>query len=60
MKIQNSFLLLFVLAFSLVAHAEPEETELCKESGYPVGTNRTWFMDRCVRVGSFTHHAEIP
>ena len=60
MKIQNSFLLLFVLAFSLVAHAEPEETELCKESGYPVGTYRTWFMDRCVRVGSFTHHAEIP
>lgn len=60
MKILNAFLLLFVLALSLVAHAEPEEAELCKENGYPVGTSRTWFMDRCVRVGSFTHHAEIP
>lgn len=60
MKILNAFLLLFVLTHSLVAHAEPEETELCKENGYPVGTSRTWFMDRCVRVGSFTHHAEIP
>ena len=60
MKTHKLFLLLFALALSAVAHAEPEETALCKERGYPVGTTRTWFYDQCVRVGSFTHHAEIP
>ena len=40
--------------------AAPDEEALCKSRGYPVGTARNWFFDECVRVGSFTHHAEIP
>jgi CubicO group peptidase (beta-lactamase class C family) len=42
------------------ALAAPDEETLCKSRGYPVGTARNWFFDECVRVGSFTHHAEIP
>ena len=38
----------------------PDEETLCKSRGYPVGTARNWFFDECVRVGSFTHQAEIP
>ena len=60
MKIRSLFML-YVIAFnSFLAHAEPNEAALCKAQGYPVGTARTWFMDSCFRVGSFTHHAEIP
>lgn len=40
--------------------AAPDEAALCKDQGYPVGNPRNWFFDECVRVGSFTHHAEIP
>ena len=54
------FLIAFVLWGYGFTHAEPEEAALCKAQGYPVGTARTWFMDSCVRVGSFTHQAEIP
>lgn len=54
------FLCSVAILCSAIAHAEPEEAALCKAQGYPVGTARTWFMDTCVRVGSFTHHAEIP
>ncbi len=43
-----------------VAFAAPDESALCKDKGYPVGNQRNWFFDECVRVGSFTHHAEIP
>lgn len=42
------------------AWAAPDEAALCKDKGYPVGNQRNWFFDECVRVGSFTHHAEIP
>ena len=42
------------------ALAAPDEEALCKSRGYPVGTARNWFFDECVRVGSFTHQAEIP
>ena len=55
-----SSLLLFLLCCGACAHAEPEEAALCKAQGYPVGTARTWFMEPCFRVGSFSHHAEIP
>jgi CubicO group peptidase (beta-lactamase class C family) len=54
------FLLAFVASHSFLALAEPDESTLCKAQGYPVGTARTWFMEPCVRVGSFSHHAEIP
>ena len=40
--------------------AAPDEAALCKDQGYPIGNPRNWFFDECVRVGSFTHHAEIP
>ena len=40
--------------------AAPGEKALGRDSGYPVGTARTWFYDESVRVGSFTHQAEIP
>ena len=48
------------LVGSATALAAPDEETLCKSRGYPVGTARNWFFDECVRVGSFTHQAEIP
>jgi len=60
MKLRTIFLLTLVASYSVLAHAEPNESALCKAQDYPVGTARTWFMDPCVRVGSFSHHAEIP
>lgn len=50
-----------LLAFAGPAvRAAPDEQALCKDRGYPVGTPSQWFFDECVRVGSFTHQAEIP
>jgi len=43
-----------------VALAAPDEALLGKAAGYPVGNAANWFFDESVRVGSFTHHAEIP
>lgn len=40
-------------------HAAPDEDKLGKAQGYPVGTRMNWFTDESVRVGSFTHQAEI-
>ena len=60
MRIHTIFLLTLATTYSVLAHAEPMESALCKAQGYPVGTARTWFMDPCVRVGSFSQHAEIP
>ncbi len=48
------------LVWCSTALAAPDEEDLCKSRGYPVGTARNWFFDECVRVGSFTHQAEIP
>ena len=48
------------LVWCSTALAAPDEEALCKPRGYPVGTARNWFFDECVRVGSFTHQAEIP
>lgn len=45
------------------AGAEPDTQALCKDRGYPigqVGMSNNWFMNECVRVGSFTHQGEIP
>jgi len=44
----------------LPSAAAPDEDQLGKRQGYPVGTARTWYYDESVRVGSFTHQAEIP
>jgi len=52
------FLLLSVLVAPL-AYAAPDEDKLGKQHGYPVGTAASWYFDESVRVGSFTHQAEI-
>jgi CubicO group peptidase (beta-lactamase class C family) len=54
--------LAIVLAFNAsgLALAAPDEDKLGKASGYPVGKAGNWFYDESVRVGSFTHQAEIP
>lgn len=39
--------------------AAPDEELLGKSKSYPVGNIRNWFFDESVRVGSFTHQAEI-
>jgi CubicO group peptidase (beta-lactamase class C family) len=41
------------------AWAAPDEDKLGKASGYPVGKAGNWYYDESVRVGSFTHQAEI-
>lgn len=45
--------------FAQMALAAPDEEKLGKALGYPVGEARSWFFDEGVRVGSFTHQAEI-
>jgi CubicO group peptidase (beta-lactamase class C family) len=45
------------------AAAAPDEERLGKRDGYPiarVGNTKDWYFDESVRVGSFTHQAEIP
>ena len=45
------------------ALAAPDEIKLGKREGYPIariGNNKNWYFDESVRVGSFTHQAEIP
>jgi CubicO group peptidase (beta-lactamase class C family) len=56
-------LILFTCSSSLFlkpAQAAPDEEALCQSRHYPVGNARNWFFDECVRVGSFSHQAEIP
>jgi len=51
------------LAIALTAYAAPDEEKLGKSQGYPVakfGNSKDWYYDESVRVGSFTHQAEIP
>ena len=46
-----------------IAAAAPDEEKLGKSQGYPVagfGNKKDWYYDESVRVGSFTHQAEIP
>lgn len=50
--------------FACTIGAAPDENLLGKPLGYPVGKGATgagnWHFDESVRVGSFTHQAEIP
>ncbi|MDS4068185.1 MAG: serine hydrolase [Candidatus Competibacter sp.] len=53
------------LAFGVgvLAWAAPDEEKLGKSLGYPIaqiGNNKNWYYDESVRVGSFTHQADIP
>jgi CubicO group peptidase (beta-lactamase class C family) len=48
------------LTAASIAYAAPDEEKLGKASGYPVGNASNWYYDESVRVGSFTHEADIP
>jgi CubicO group peptidase (beta-lactamase class C family) len=48
------------LAAASIAYAAPDEEKLGKQSGYPIGKAANWYYDESVRVGSFTHQADIP
>ena len=44
-----------LVALALPAVAAPDEQQLGKSAGYPVGTRSSWFYDEAVRVGSFSN-----
>lgn len=51
------------LGIGTLAWGAPDEERLGKSLGYPIakiGNDKDWFYDESVRVGSFTHQAEIP
>jgi CubicO group peptidase (beta-lactamase class C family) len=49
-----------IVGICCVGYAAPDEEQLGKAKGYPVGTAFSWFFDESVRVGSFTAQGEIP
>jgi CubicO group peptidase (beta-lactamase class C family) len=53
--------LIFLIAglSASLAHAAPDEDKLGRRVGYPIGNATTWYYSEPVRVGSFTHQAEI-
>jgi CubicO group peptidase (beta-lactamase class C family) len=48
-----SFVVLVALA--LPAAGAPDEEQLGKRAGYPIGSRASWFYDESVRVGSFSN-----
>jgi CubicO group peptidase (beta-lactamase class C family) len=54
-----ALLILLSVACVSLACAAPDEDRLGKQRGYPVGNGATWYFDESVRVGSFTHQADI-
>jgi hypothetical protein len=44
-----------LFAPALPAAAAPDEAQLGKAAGYPIGTRGNWFYDESVRVGSFSN-----
>jgi CubicO group peptidase (beta-lactamase class C family) len=53
MRILMQCVALVALAFP--AAAAPDEQQLGKAAGYPIGTRGSWFFDESVRVGSFSN-----
>jgi len=49
-----------LLGMALAVSAAPDEERLGRNQGYPVGQAANWFTSELLRVGSFTHQAEIP
>jgi len=47
------------LALTLAAAAAPDEEQLGKSAGYPIGTRANWYYEEGVRVGSFSHLDKI-
>ncbi len=65
MKLTKTLLNMVIATLTLsviaICQAEaPAQDALGKAQAYPVGTARNWFMQESVRVGSFSHQAEIP
>jgi CubicO group peptidase (beta-lactamase class C family) len=54
-----ALLVLLGAAYASAVLAAPDEDKLGKQRGYPIGTAATWYYDESVRVGSFSHQAEI-
>src|SRR6266404_8056088 len=46
---------LALAALAFPAAAAPDEQQLGKAAGYPIGTRASWFFDESVRVGSFSN-----
>jgi CubicO group peptidase (beta-lactamase class C family) len=44
-----------LVALAFPAVAAPDEQQLGKAAGYPLGTRANWFFDESVRVGSFSN-----
>ena len=44
-----------LVAPALPAAAAPDEQQLGKSAGYPIGARSSWFYDESVRVGSFSN-----
>jgi CubicO group peptidase (beta-lactamase class C family) len=44
-----------LVALALPASAAPDEQQLGRTAGYPIGTRASWFFDERVRVGSFSN-----
>ncbi|HZC37613.1 MAG TPA: serine hydrolase [Sphingomicrobium sp.] len=44
-----------IAVLSVPAAAAPDEQQLGKAAGYPIGTRGSWFYDESVRVGSFSN-----
>ena len=59
MKYGHILLVLIALTWAQLASATPDEDRLGKGKDYPVGSAATWYYLEAVRVGSFTHQAEI-
>ena len=47
------------LTVASIACGAPDEDRLGKQAGYPIGNAANWYYDESVRVGSFTHQADI-
>ena len=48
-----------ILMLACPALAAPDEQQLGKTAGYPIGTRGSWFYDESVRVGSFSNLDKI-
>ena len=44
-----------LVGLALPAAGAPDEEQLGKKAGYPIGTRASWFYDESVRVGSFSN-----
>jgi CubicO group peptidase (beta-lactamase class C family) len=44
-----------IAVLSVPSAAAPDEQQLGKAAGYPIGTRGSWFYDESVRVGSFSN-----